>query len=623
MDLLTIKDPEFLKTMNQKEMVELAQSVRSFLIENVSKTGGHFSSNLGIVELTIAVHKVFSSPVDKIIFDVGHQAYTHKILTGRAKDFSTLRKYQGLSGFLKRNESVHDVWEAGHSSTALAALAGFEVARTMKKENYRCVAIVGDGSLNSGLSFEALNFLGHQKNLAPIIILNDNEMSISKNVGTFAKLLNSMRSNRTYIKASKTGQKFPYFFRDLKNRVGQMIRGFAKNTTIFDEFGFKYYGPIDGHDFKALEKYLKLAKSLNTAVVLHVITKKGKGYPLAENDKTGAWHGVKPFNPETGEQLTKKAENTHSWSNIINEYLMKRAEITEDLKVVVPAMVSGSELIEFQKRFPEKIIDVGICESFAVCFSGALALENKPVFVPIYSSFLQRAYDQVNHDICRQNLHVIFGIDRAGVVGDDGDTHQGIYDIAYLRHLPNMIITQAKDPIEAFQLLDLAFEKIKSPFAIRYSNIPFENFPYRELYEYDPIELGTWTQETFDGKLSIIAYGDNVLRMKRLIEKHQLPVNLYNARFIKPLDINMLEKIVKSKQKTFVLEDVSVRGGLGSAILEELHLLHLSSEQFEILGLPDNYIEQGKIHEIYQKYQLDDESIKTLIIKNLNLNPLE
>jgi 1-deoxy-D-xylulose-5-phosphate synthase len=622
-DLLTIKNPDFLKNLSQKEMVELASEVRAFLIDNISKTGGHLSSNLGIVELTIAIHKIFNSPVDKIIFDVGHQSYTHKILTGRANEFSTLRKYQGLSGFLKRSESIHDIWEAGHSSTALAALAGFEVARKMNHQNHRCVAIVGDGSLNSGLSFEALNFLGHQQSLAPIIILNDNEMSISKNVGTFAKLLNSMRSNRTYIRASKSGRKFPYFIRDLKNRVGQMIRGFAKNTTIFDEFGFKYYGPIDGHDFKALEKYLNLVKTLNQPTVLHVITKKGKGYPLAENDKTGVWHGVKPFNPATGEFLVKKAENTHSWSNIINEYLLKKAEELPELRVIVPAMVSGSELIEFQKKYPDRIIDVGICESFAVCFSGALALENKPVFVPIYSSFLQRAYDQVNHDICRQNLHVIFGIDRAGVVGDDGDTHQGIYDIAYLRHLPNMIITQAKDPIEAYQLLDLAFGKIKSPFAIRYSNIPFENFAYQDSYHFDPIDFASWTQEINNGLINLITYGDNVLRMKKLIEENDFRVNLFNARFIKPFDEEMLTAIASSKLTTFILEDVTIKGGLGSSILEYLHEKHLPSEQFELLGLPDNYIEQGKIHEIYRQYHLDNDSIKALLKETLSQITLE
>lgn len=608
MDLLKIEGPEFLKTLNHRELADLSASIRAFLIENISKTGGHLSSNLGIVELTVALHKVFDSPNDKLIFDVGHQSYTHKILTGRAKDFDKLRKFEGLSGFLKRSESVHDVWEAGHSSTALAAMAGFEISRVMNSESHKVVAIVGDGSLNSGLSFEALNFLGHHPKLAPIIILNDNEMSISKNVGTFAKLLNSMRSNKTYIKATKTGRFFPRFVVDFKNRVGNMIRGFANNTTIFDEFGFKYYGPIDGHDLKTLEKYLKMVKNLNQPTVLHVITKKGKGYQFAENDVTGAWHGVKPFDPLTGISLQKKAENLHSWSNIISEYMIKKADLDPDFRIVVPAMVSGSELIGFQALHPEQIIDVGICESFAVCFSGSLALNGKTVFVPIYSSFLQRAYDQMSHDICRQNLHVVFGIDRAGLVGDDGDTHQGIYDIAYLRHLPNITIVQPKDAMEAYQLLDLAFNKIKGPVAIRYSNQSLE-FDYAERYAFKEIPFGSWVQLKDQGKINVITYGDNVRRMQNLIEKSQLPINLFNARFIKPMDETMLEAITSNSLKTFVLEDVTTISGLGSAILEFLHTKKIDSSLIEIIGLPDAYIDQGKIMELYKKYGMDDESL--------------
>ncbi len=619
MDLLKIENPEFLKSMNQKEMVELASSIRDFLITNIAKTGGHLSSNLGIVELTIALHKVFNSPTDKILFDVGHQAYTHKILTGRAKDFDKLRKYAGLSGFLKRNESIHDVWEAGHSSTAMAAMAGFEVARKQRGETHKVVAVVGDGSLNSGLSFEALNFLGHQSQLAPIIILNDNEMSISKNVGTFAKMLNSMRANKTYIKASKTGNKFPYFFRDLKNRIGQMIRGFAKNNTIFDDFGFKYYGPIDGHDFRVLEKYLRLVKSLNQPTVLHVITKKGKGYSFAENDTSGAWHGVKPFDPSTGELLSKKAENTHSWSSIISEYMLRKADHDTNFQIVIPAMIPGSELNEFQKNHPDQIIDVGICESFAVCFAGSLALNKVPVFVPIYSSFLQRAYDQLNHDVCRQNLQVVFGIDRAGIVGDDGDTHQGIYDIAYLRHLPNLTLAQPSTPIEAFQLLDLGFKDSGGPFAIRYSNQSVD-FAFKTSYEYPAIEYGTWVQESFEGNINVIAYGDNVLRILQLIKKYDLPINLYNARFLKPLDSIMINKIIESQLKTFVIEDSIVVGSLGSAILEHLLTKEQSSSNIEILGLPDDYIEQGKLMELYQKYGLDDASLLKIFEDALKQN---
>ena len=351
-DLMNIQNPEFLKTLNSKELTELASEIRSFIIEKVSVTGGHLSSNLGAVELIIAIHKVFDSPKDKIIFDVGHQAYTHKILTGRASDFDKLRQFEGLSGYIKREESNHDIWEAGHSSTAIAALAGFEIARDVNKETYKVMALVGDGSLNSGLSFEALNYLGHQSTLHPLIILNDNEMSISKNVGTLAKLLNSMRSSKTYAKATKTGSRLPSFFHDLKNRIGDMVRGFAKNMTIFDDLGFHYYGPIDGHNFKILIKYLEMAKRLNKPCVLHVITKKGKGYIPSEEDRLGIWHGVAPFEVASGKPKQLSKEFMMSWSNIISSYMEEYAQTHPQFRVVIPAMITGSGFINFQDKFP-------------------------------------------------------------------------------------------------------------------------------------------------------------------------------------------------------------------------------------------------------------------------------
>ena len=347
---------------------------------------------------------------------------------------------------------------------------------------------------------------------------------------------------------------------------------------------------------------------MNQPTVLHVITKKGKGYPLAEADKIGQWHGVKPFNVETGEPLVKKAENEHSWSNIINEYLTRKANELPLLRVIIPAMISGSELLGFQKAHPDKIIDVGICEAFAVCFSGAMALESIPVFVPIYSSFLQRAYDQMNHDICRQNAPVVFGIDRSGIVGDDGETHQGIYDIAYLRHLPNMTITQPKDPLEAYSLLNLAFKEAKGPFALRYSNHPV-NFTYQDTYSLPEITWGSWEQCRFDGDINVIAYGDNLKRIEALMAENELKANLYNARFIKPFDEVALKKIVDSNLKTFVIEDSIISGGLGSSLLEWMSKNHVSSDQFELLGLPDEFIQQGKWHQLYEHYHLDNSSL--------------
>lgn len=606
-DLETIENPEFLKDLKDPALSELAATIRSFLITKIAKTGGHLSSNLGIVELTIAVHKVFSSPTDKIIFDVGHQAYTHKILTGRAKDFKSLRQFNGLSGYLKRDESVHDCWEAGHSSTALSALAGFEIARKLTQSNSRTVAIIGDGSLNSGLSFEALNFLGHEPGIAPIIILNDNEMSISKNVGTLAKMLNSLRASRTYRKASSS-RLIPRFFRDIKNRVGDMLRGFAKNLTIFDEFGLRYYGPIDGHNFKTLIHYLELVKHLNRPCVLHVVTKKGKGYPFAENDPFGMWHGVEPFDIDTGQPSMKKAENIVSWSNIISDYVYQYAKTNDRFRVIIPAMINGSGLRRFQQDFPDKIIDVGICESFAVCLSAALSLENIQVFVPIYSSFLQRAYDQVIHDVARQHQHVVFGIDRAGLVGGDGETHQGLYDISYLRHIPEMEIVHPKDPVEAWQLLDYAFYVTKHPIAIRYSRQKLRYDP-KGLVDREAIKNPSWTICRPGGKAILIAYGDNVGRLERLLDDTSLDVRLINARFIKPLDTDMLQVLLDEGLPIMVVEDVTKIGGLGSAILEFASSRQCPIPTIAIHGLPDHFIEQGDNQEIYRKYQLDDESL--------------
>ena len=609
MNLFDIKDPQFLKDLSIKQLNELSEDIRSFLIENISKTGGHLASNIGVVELTIAIHKVFNSPIDRIVFDVGHQSYVHKILTGRAEDFSTLRQYKGLSGYQKREESVHDHWEAGHSSTAISAISGFEVIRKEHNETYKNIAVVGDGSLNSGLSFEALNFLGHS-NLQPIIILNDNDQSISKNVGRLNKLLNKMRSSKFYAMAKKSKRRLPKFFYNVKVRTANMIRGFANNITIFDELGFSYYGPIDGHDVKTLIKFLEIAKNKNKPVVLHVVTSKGKGYEHAENDKDGSWHGVSPFDVETGLTKIKKQENHASWSNIVSDYMIHYAKKNDRFKIIVPAMILGSGLSEFEQTYPEKIIDVGICEAFSVCFSSALS-KDFDVFLPIYSSFLQRAYDQVLHDLTRQNLKIVLGIDRAGVVGGDGDTHQGIYDIAFLKHIPNIEIVQPSNAVEAWQLFDYAFNIADKSVAVRYSRNDIEIYKNET---YDQITKPLWKSYLFEGKANLIAYGDNFKRMYDYINNHKLNINIYNALFIKPMDELTLNQIIDSKLPTFVLEDVTKISGLGSSILEYLSDSN-QSLKVKILGLPDEFIEHGSQSEIYKQYHLDEVSIINTILK--------
>ena len=611
MNLLEIQSPEFIKKLSIEELNELACEIRSFLIENISKTGGHLSPNLGVVELTIALHKVFDSPKDKFIFDVGHQTYVHKILTGRAKYFSTLRKFNGLSGYQKRSESIHDVWEAGHSSTAIAALAGFETARVASGEKNRNIAIVGDGSLNSGLAYEALNYLGHCKGLAPIIILNDNEMSISKNVGRMSKLLNNLRSSKMYLRATKSKARFPKFLYNLKVRLSNMIRGFANNISLFDQFGYSYYGPIDGHDIKTLIKFLTIAKRKSQPIVIHIVTKKGKGYLPAEEDNLGAWHGVGPFDIKTGEFLNKIPENMASWSSIFSELIEDYAKNNDNFRVIIPAMIYGSSLLEFEKKYPDRIIDVGICESFSVCFSAALALNNMQIYIPIYSSFLQRAYDQVLHDLARQDIKVVFGIDRSGIVGGDGETHQGLYDIAYLRHIPNIEIVQPSNMLEAKQLLDYAFNYARHSVAIRYAR---GNTLRQDLIETSKITKPLWHEFNQNAKVNLIAYGDNFQRMKSYIFKNKLPVNLYNALFIKPLDEEMVSKILKSSLPTYVLEDVTYISGLGSAIFEFAQKNDLPVSKLRIIGLPDEFIQQGSKEEIYEKYGLSTEQIINKIL---------
>lgn len=605
MNLVDIKDPSFLKELKIQELNELASEIRSFLIENISKTGGHLSSNLGIVELTIAMHYVFNSPTDKFIFDVGHQSYVHKILTGRANQFNHLRQLNGLSGYQKRKESPHDPWEAGHSSTAIAALAGFCLANKINNKSGKCIAVVGDGSLNSGLSFESLNYLGHHNGVAPIIILNDNEMSISKNVGTLSKVLTNLRSSNMYVNTA-VKRRFPKWIHSIKTRLGRMLRGLAGNNSLFDDLGFTYYGPIDGHDLETLIKFLILARRRNKPIVLHVVTKKGKGYLPAENDLIGKWHGVPKFDIETGEFLNKNKENHQAWSIIFSEIIEDYAKHDDQFRVIMPAMTYGSSFVNFEKKYPEKYIDVGICESFAVVYSTALALEGIKVYIPIYSSFLQRAYDQVLHDLARHHAKVVIGVDHAGIVGADGETHQGIYDIAYLRHIPNIEIVQPSTNLEAKQLLDYAFNVSENSVAVRYSKGSTKVIQSQALPK---ITQPTWIEYANDGRKNIIAYGDTFHRLHQKIQESKLPINLYNAMFIKPMDTFMLDKILDSKYPTFVVEDSIKTSGLGSSILEYASEHSKYQTEIKILGYRDEFIQHGKVSEIEKIYELDTDSI--------------
>ena len=516
MNILEIKNPKFLKKLKIKDLEVLSTDIRSFIIDKVSITGGHLSSNLGVVDLTIAIHKVFDSPKDKIIFDVSHQCYTHKILTGRAKEFDNLRKLKGLSGFQKREESEYDSYEAGHSSTSLSAALGMALARDKLNKKYNVIAIIGDGSMGNGLAYEALNHIGSTKTKL-IIILNDNEMSISKNVGALHNNLDKIRANYKYNNAKNNTKKIlnkipligNYLSKGITNVKSSFKKLYLKEGFLFEEFGIKYYGPINGHDYKEMISYLEIAKKEPNPVIIHVITEKGKGYLPAEKDNIGSWHGVGPFDKETG-IIKKNNDNLVTWSEVISNHLIELTKINKDIMVITPAMAGGSKLLKYKELYPNNFLDVGIAEEHALILANGMSTQGLIPFVSIYSTFLQRGYDQVIHDIARMNTHVILGIDRCGIVGEDGETHQGIYDLTFLLPIPNLIISTPKDSIEAGNLLYTAILS-KRPFVIRYTK---DKLTYlKENYKIVPI--GSW-ETLVEGKDAVlISYGSLLNNPKR------------------------------------------------------------------------------------------------------------
>ncbi|MGA9227876.1 MAG: 1-deoxy-D-xylulose-5-phosphate synthase, partial [Mesobacillus sp.] len=510
MDLLSIKDPSFLKSLSNKELEELSGEIRQFLIEKLSVTGGHIGPNLGVVELTIALHKCFDSPKDKFIWDVGHQSYVHKILTGRACQFDTLRQYKGLCGFPKMIESEHDVWETGHSSTSLSAAMGMAIARDLKGENSHIVPIIGDGALTGGMALEALNHIGHEKKKL-IVILNDNEMSIAPNVGALHSVLGRLRTAGKYHwvkdELELLLKKVPAIGGQLAataERIKDSLKYLFVSGIFFEELGFTYLGPVDGHNYEDLFENLAYAKKQDGPVLLHVITKKGKGYNPAENDKIGTWHGTGPYKMETGD-FVKPDYAPPAWSKLVSETVRKIARTDDRVVAVTPAMPVGSKLEGFASEFPDRMIDVGIAEQHATTFAAGLATQNMKPFLAIYSTFLQRAYDQVVHDICRQNLNVFIGIDRAGLVGADGETHQGVFDIAFLRHLPNMVLMMPKDENEGQHMVYTAMKYDDGPIAMRYPRGNGLGVPMDD--ELKVIPIGTWEVLREGEDAAILTFG--------------------------------------------------------------------------------------------------------------------
>lgn len=621
MNIIDIKDSKFLKKYKIKDLENLSQEIRNFIIEKVSITGGHLSSNLGIVDLTVAIHKTFDFKKDKIIFDVGHQSYTHKILTGRVTQFDNLRKLNGLSGFQSMKESEYDHYEAGHSSTSLSAALGFAIARDLNKQKFNVIAVIGDGSICNGLAYEALNHIGELKSKI-IIILNDNEMSISKNIGAIKNLLDKLRSNKSYNKAKSSTKsilsKIPFIGEKIENEIKNFKKGikkiYLKEGYFFEEFGLKYYGPINGHDYVEMLNYLEIAKNENEPVLLHVITKKGKGYKFAEEDDDGKWHGVSNFNTHTGEFI-KKQEEKISWSEVICKHLIKLAKTNKDLIVITPAMAKGSHLLEFKNKFPKRFIDVGIAEEHSLVLANALAISKKKPFVSIYSTFLQRGYDQIIHDIAKINKNVIIGIDRCGIVGEDGPTHQGIYDISFMMSIPNIIIMSPKDSIEAGNMLYSAFN-FTGPVAIRYSrnNIEFKKTNYKT------IKIGSWEIIKNGENATIISYGDfleKAINISKKLEKSNINLKVVNARFIKPIDNKLFKELLKENKPIFVYEEVTKINSLGnylSAISQENNF----KNKTHIIAIEDKFIEQGKKEEVIKLLKLDETSVYNYIKKELN-----
>ncbi len=605
MKIEEIRDPSFLKMLNKRELRLLCEEIRAFLVASVSKTGGHLSSNLGIVELTVALHLMFDSPTDKLLFDVGHQAYIHKILTGRAKDFGTLRQYHGLSGFQKRHESEHDVWEAGHSSTSLSAALGFALARDFQNRNNHVVAVIGDGAFGGGMALEALNHIG-AAHTNVIIVLNDNEMSISPNVGAISSLLERLRVSEFYrhskseLKDSLSDTVIGKTILASLIKVKNIVKSNVVPGAFFQEMGIEYLGPVNGHDLDSLQKALAAAKEHEGPIVVHVRTIKGKGYRFSEEDRTGKWHGVGKFNPETGAALVASNPEEISYSELVTNTLLRLKQRIPSMHVLTPAMRGGSKLDAFFEQYPESSHDCGIAEQHAVTLAAGLAASGCRPFVAIYSSFLQRAYDQMNHDIARMDLPVIFGVDRSGLVGEDGETHHGVFDVGFLRALPNVIIAHPKNHAELQHMIYTAFHQ-SHPFVIRF---PRGNTKREEVAKFELLPIGTFeVPYAHTPKLAVFVYGELVDELHAYAQQHELPIILVNVRYFKPLDTALLSELAKQQLPWLVVERDMLSGGIASAMME-----YLCDAQLPVtirrMGIQDHFVEQGDMEQLFQQEQI-------------------
>ncbi len=610
--LESINSPTDLKKLKPEQLPDLAVEIRKFLLETVSATGGHLGSNLGTVELSIALHYCFDSPNDKIIWDVGHQAYTHKILTGRRDRFHTQRQYKGISGFPKRCESEHDAFGVGHSSTSISAGLGMAVADSLDGKRNHSIAVIGDGSLTGGMAFEALNQAGHlKKNL--IVILNDNEMSISKNVGAFSAFISRKMTGRYYRDLKKEIQVLfkhvPAFGTDILHfarRAENSLKGFLTPGALFEALGFDYLGPLDGHDLPQLVEVFKNINELDGPLLVHIMTTKGKGYKPAE-ETPAKYHGVGAFDVATGKGAAKPA--VKSYTDLFGETLVQLAAEDPKIIAITAAMPDGTGLSPFSQRFPERFFDVGIAEQHAMTFAAGLAADGFKPVVAIYSTFVQRAYDQVFHDICLQNLPVTIAMDRAGLVGDDGPTHHGVFDLSYLRHLPGISVMAPKDENELRHMLKTAVYS-GQPIALRYPR----GVGYGVDLDSDLtcLKIGKGEQLHDGTDLTIVAVGATVypaLQAADTLNLKGISAGVINARFVKPLDAELILGAARRTGRIITVEENALQGGFGSAVLELLHDNNLQDVKVRRLGLPDHYIEQGNQAQLRKDVGIDAEGI--------------
>ena len=614
--LNNIKSPQDLKSHPKEDLVIICDELREYIISTISEIGGHLAPTLGAIELTTALHYVYDTPKDKLIWDTGHQAYAHKVLTGRLDSFDTIRKYKGLSGFLKRTESEYDVFGAGHASTSISAGLGIACARDLNDENFKVVSIIGDGALTGGLAFEALNNAGHLKKQL-LVIVNDNDMSISPNVGAFRNYLVKIATNKSYNyirgKIGKLITKLPKgfkFIEALLKKVESSTKNFFLPTTIFEDLGFRYFGPVDGHNINELVDTLSNIKDLNTPVVLHTITKKGKGLDYAEHDPI-KYHGVKK-KKETS--IEKVQEEAPIFQNVFSDISCSLAKDNKDIVAITAAMREGTGLVNFAKEFPDRYFDVGIAEAHAVTFAGGLAVNGKTPIVAIYSTFLQRAYDQIIHDIALQKLPVVFCLDRSGLVGEDGATHHGVLDIPYMKCIQGMIVSAPRDGNELKDLLLTATNYNSGPFSIRYPKESSINF---DSTNSNIIKIGSWEVMSIGKDILILAVGSMVKRsidIVDMLKEKNIEAEVVNCRFIKPMDLEYLNNNCSKFSKIVTIEEGVLDGGFGESVTAWSSSQNLKNDILNI-GIPNDFVDHGPRNVLLEEVGLDSQSLYEKITK--------